>query len=71
MPSRWFNWRELTIAALNPNKLLLIDNSEPSLYEISSELKKQRKNNIVIETFLGDAKDETSLRRYLRKKRLK
>ena len=37
-------------------KLILIDNSESSLYEINQELTKISTNNIILEMVLGDVK---------------
>tara|TARA_B100000989_G_scaffold298531_1_gene288298 strand:- start:3574 stop:5538 length:1965 start_codon:yes stop_codon:yes gene_type:complete len=39
-----------------PKKLILIDNSESSLYEINQELTKISSNNILLEMVLGDVK---------------
>ena len=39
-----------------PKKLILIDNSESSLYEINQELTKISSNNIILEMALGDVK---------------
>ncbi len=58
------------IAALNPNKLLLIDNSEPSLYSINSELRKLNKKKIIIKTYLGDAKDENFLQQIFKEENI-
>ncbi|KGG16323.1 UDP-N-acetylglucosamine 4,6-dehydratase [Prochlorococcus sp. MIT 0602] len=51
------------ILDLKPSKLILLDISEPNLYAVTQELKKSINNQIQIISLLGDAKDETLLRK--------
>ena len=46
------------IIKLNPNKLILLENSENALFNISNELKTINHNNLPIEIILGNAKNK-------------
>ena len=51
----------LAKSSLSPSKLIILDNSEPSLYAIDHQLRQSFSRDVSIETILGDACDEDLL----------
>ncbi len=54
------------IIKLNPKKLILIDNSEPSLYKINNELNSNELSRIEISALLGNTLDESLIEKVFR-----
>ena len=54
------------IIKLNPKRLILIDNSEPSLYKINNELNSNQLSRIEISALLGNTLDESLIEKVFR-----
>jgi len=49
------------IINLNPESLIMIESSEPSLYAINQEVNKNKKNSLKVHSILGNTRDEIQI----------
>ena len=58
------------VLKLNPNKLVILERNEPSLYKIESELHELNKSKIEISTYLGCASNHSLLNRIFKENKV-